>query len=75
MTDAQILALARVFDQEWTEHRERHRGAEKYFQNGAADMWATLYTAVAREIYHMHGKRGQLLFKNYAVQQPNNAKT
>lgn len=66
MTDAQILAIARVFDQEYSEYMGKSRGQFVSIETAAADMWAVLHNAVALEIKNMHGKRGELLFRNYA---------
>ena len=72
MTDAQILALARVFDQEWLEYAAANANKPER-QNGAAYMWARLHAAIAQEVKNMHGKRGELLFKNYAPPKPDMA--
>jgi hypothetical protein len=68
MTDAKILALARVFDQEFTEYLVSDPCRGKVADGAAADMWSRLHSAVAQELKNMHGKRGELLFRNYAPQ-------
>lgn len=65
MTDAQIIAIARVFDQEWIEHKGS--GATPDEVKIARAMWLRLYGAVAREIYNMHGKRGETIFRKRTI--------